>query len=854
MPSFGQSLRYYRRQCRDPIRGGLLTQERLGELMGDAMGDSGYSGAAISDWERDKSKINADERLVLVSLVKILHQFGGLSAPTEADELLSSGNYRGLNNAEQQHAFPKLNQESRVNEISSSETPEFTSLGQIEKPTTSQGWVSPTTNTVKIRRWRRKQLLLLNKVKNFWVDGLLQDSVDESTMIRLSIRQFDQAIQHPWQGVNSPQNINQESAGQNHSILEHYFDSDRALLILGEPGSGKTVTLMILARDLISRAEHDHLQPVPVILNLVSWAEGRPTLDKWVVEELASKYQIPRKLGANWLQRDELTLLLDGLDEVPDRLRPHCIKAINNFRETRGLSGIVVCSRSEEYRTAAVLLKFGGAILLESLSPDQIDAFLAKRSSRLTSLRAAVKGDPNLGEMARSPLMLSIMSQAYSHSRDEPNVILTSQIDPTGRSLDFWRRHLFETYVENMLHRRATADHYSSDEMKGWLAWLARNMFDQNRSQFLLEQLQPSWLINRRWRWTYMMLTGLILGSIGGIIMWLFLQLLRESNPYLPAPISETFAAFLQIAQGRAEFLALLIANITLGLVVALLQGRFFEAQRLRSAADNTRWIYRCHLLSIGAVVGLLTIVVIASTGPPELAIVWAISEVILFVTAARYIYGRSYQHEIRTVEALSWSWPSAARGLIIGLLVALIAEVLGKLLYKAPMGPQSSFIIGSGFLILGGLRGRRIEAKSRPNQGILLSFRNSFIAASISCLFVGLITGLVLKDPSYALLAGALTFITAGSLFGGNNVVKHILVRFLLWFHGDIPWRYAEFLDYGSSLAFLRKVGGSYIFMHGLLQTYFATLKPPPANIIRTPVFTRPVPKSSQLDSGEAI
>ena len=34
--------------------------------MGDAMGDSGYSGAAISDWERDKSKINADERLVLL--------------------------------------------------------------------------------------------------------------------------------------------------------------------------------------------------------------------------------------------------------------------------------------------------------------------------------------------------------------------------------------------------------------------------------------------------------------------------------------------------------------------------------------------------------------------------------------------------------------------------------------------------------------------------------------------------------------------------------------------------------------------------------------------------------------------
>jgi hypothetical protein len=119
--------------------------------------------------------------------------------------------------------------------------------------------------------------------------------------------------------------------------------------------------------------------------------------------------------------------------------------------------------------------------------------------------------------------------------------------------------------------------------------------------------------------------------------------------------------------------------------------------------------------------------------------------------------------------------------------------------------------------------------------------------------LFVGLITWFV-RDASFALLAATLTFITAGSLLGGSNVVKHFLVRSLLWFQGDIPWRYADFLDYASSLAFLRKVGGSYIFMHGLLQTYFASLEPPPANVIGIPLVTRTVPKSSQLKRGEAI
>jgi transcriptional regulator with XRE-family HTH domain len=59
--SFGELVRYYRRQGKDPMRGGLLTQERLGELIGLQMGDAGYSGAVVSEWERGKSKIHTDD-------------------------------------------------------------------------------------------------------------------------------------------------------------------------------------------------------------------------------------------------------------------------------------------------------------------------------------------------------------------------------------------------------------------------------------------------------------------------------------------------------------------------------------------------------------------------------------------------------------------------------------------------------------------------------------------------------------------------------------------------------------------------------------------------------------------------
>ena len=56
-------------------------------------------------------------------------------------------------------------------------------------------------------------------------------------------------------------------------IVDVFDEVKGALLILGEPGSGKTTTLLELARDLIARAEKDSTLPVPVVFNLSSWVE-----------------------------------------------------------------------------------------------------------------------------------------------------------------------------------------------------------------------------------------------------------------------------------------------------------------------------------------------------------------------------------------------------------------------------------------------------------------------------------------------------------------------------------------------------------------------------------------------------
>ncbi|MFN2135218.1 MAG: ATP-binding protein [Candidatus Promineifilaceae bacterium] len=93
--TFGGLLRIYRRNARDSVLGGPLSQSRLADLLSEESGII-YSRAAVSDWERGKGQIHKDARYLLVCLIKVLHRSGGIANRAEADEWLAIGNYRAL--------------------------------------------------------------------------------------------------------------------------------------------------------------------------------------------------------------------------------------------------------------------------------------------------------------------------------------------------------------------------------------------------------------------------------------------------------------------------------------------------------------------------------------------------------------------------------------------------------------------------------------------------------------------------------------------------------------------------------------------------------------------------------------
>src|SRR5437667_528470 len=85
-------------------------------------------------------------------------------------------------------------------------------------------------------------------------------------------------------------------------------------------------------------------------------------------------------------------------------------------------------------------------------------------------------------------------------------------------------------------------------------------------------------------------------------------------------------------------------------------------------------------------------------------------------------------------------------------------------------------------------------------------------------------------SDPVSAVLVemlttGAILSLTTGLYYGGAAYMQHFVLRFLLWCRRSVPFNYPRFLDYATERILLRKVGGGYIFIHRLLQEYFASV-----------------------------
>ncbi|WP_433229259.1 NACHT domain-containing protein [Actinomadura formosensis] len=272
------------------------------------------------------------------------------------------------------------------------------------------------------------------------------------------------------------------------NIRALYEDADDGLVLLAEPGCGKSIQMARLAYQLADEAiiglddsgpelkDLSDCPPIPILLSLSSY-RGEPLAD-WIITEVHRTYGgINKRILRAWLDEAMILPLLDGLDRVPQKHRRECARQVRRHREE--CKGIVVSARSRDYRLTR---KINSSLYVEIDRPtrQQVQDYLATNAEALAGVFNALKVNQNLWELLRSPLMLNIVYHTYSGEH---------AAELRSGNADQWERRVFDAYLRRMLTEHSTK--YSPRQTVEWLTWLARTMTSRDEDILYVELLQP---------------------------------------------------------------------------------------------------------------------------------------------------------------------------------------------------------------------------------------------------------------------------------------------------------------------------------------------------------------------------
>lgn len=363
---------------------------------------------------------------------------------------------------------------------------------------------------------RPRNLQLLISLVRQEIHSRLEQSLNSSVLIQLTKATQPEQVKRPWESEIRIRSKSSELISESIGILQ-VFDSPEiqgSLLILGQPGSGKTTTLLDLAQALIQRAEDDLSFPFPVLFTLSSWTDPRRGMQDWLVEELKLKYGVRADIAKSLLESKQLAVLLDGLDDVKPGYHSMCVQAINQLLQSEYRPFyLVVCDRIEDYEAYPDKLQLNGAIYLEALTNDQIQDYLVRVQQE--EIWKLFSSNPTILELVRTPLLLGIATLVSSELSLQERKQFQASPDPL--------HHLMASYVEWMLMREIDSHAYSkqrvpnSRQLRHWLVYLSRQLQKESQAEFLIEKMQPSWLSNNKQMQIYQLISNLIVGLISGL-------------------------------------------------------------------------------------------------------------------------------------------------------------------------------------------------------------------------------------------------------------------------------------------------------------------------------------------------
>ncbi|RFS84889.1 NACHT domain-containing protein [Actinomadura spongiicola] len=383
---------------------------------------------------------------------------------------------------------------------------------------------------------------------------------------------------------------------------------DRQLVILGEPGAGKSVQATLLAHGLLRAREPDG--PVPVLFQMSSWRPHTMPLEAWMEKRLLEDHPLlgDQEMARRLVQGRRVLPVLDGLDEITAESFRDVIMKLDQALD-RGTPFVLTC-RAKQYEDAAV--EFGQrltrapVIEIEPVQGDDAIRYLEgavgddeRWRPVLDHLRAEPGG--TLAEALTTPLMLFLARVAYSAPGSDPRALL-SFTDPADVENHVLEAYLPGVYAEYLYPR------YPERKARRWLATLASGPREirwwnvSSRSaefaSWLLYALGTAWIVWLGWNiWFAIMAAVAVLVANG----WFHVGLLLDKVEIVA---TEREAADPRSHLRRYGLFAALFSGVS-GAAVGAAMGAWFGGASIDADSATARG----YALAAGLLFGTATLI-----------------------------------------------------------------------------------------------------------------------------------------------------------------------------------------------------------------------------------------------------